>query len=258
MDRQNRFRLARSPATVDMQALIPAVRAGYSGFSVEPESEMGIWVGGTAAIAAPGEWRARRSGYQRSVNAFHADGSLGGETVTTTSDDGLTKTIGCDYSGDWVFNHLQTDATVVNADGSLETMASLYHAGGPVRDRLRLPRQNRSDAGSAAQHEARHPPKRGSQRYDRRVVIFLTTDGFATPTPPPREERVEAPVEFAVGKVIKNILSSYPLGALQHGKTVGKPHAMAHDGSASTCLDLHPSCFSQDDSIVAGLGSAAR
>jgi hypothetical protein len=44
MNRQNHFRLARLPTTVDMQAVAPAVRAHYSSLSAEQESEMPIWV----------------------------------------------------------------------------------------------------------------------------------------------------------------------------------------------------------------------
>src|SRR5229473_5617460 len=42
MDHQNRFRLARSLTTIDVEAVAPASKARYSGLLVEQESEMRV------------------------------------------------------------------------------------------------------------------------------------------------------------------------------------------------------------------------
>ena len=46
------------------------------------------------------------------------DGSLASETISTTSADGLTKTIAFDDAGNGIIDRRQTDDTVVGADGS--------------------------------------------------------------------------------------------------------------------------------------------
>jgi hypothetical protein len=51
------------------------------------------------------------------------------------SADGLTKSVQLDSTGDGTFDHTQTDAIVVNADGSrAETIADL-NSDGSIRDR---------------------------------------------------------------------------------------------------------------------------
>jgi hypothetical protein len=49
--------------------------------------------------------------------ALNADGSLANETISTTSADGLTRTISYDDAGNGIIDHVQSDVTVDNADG---------------------------------------------------------------------------------------------------------------------------------------------
>jgi hemolysin D len=64
------------------------------------------------------------------IKQLSADGSLAGESISTVSADGLTKTLHRDTTGNGIFDSVQTDATVVNADGSnTETLSDLNGAG---------------------------------------------------------------------------------------------------------------------------------
>ncbi len=64
------------------------------------------------------------------VKALTAGGSLANETVETTTANGLNRTLRFDDNGDGVFDHVQTDNTVVNADGSrTETVSDFTGAG---------------------------------------------------------------------------------------------------------------------------------
>ena len=61
---------------------------------------------------------------------IHSDGSLATETISTTSADGLTKTIAFDDTGNGIIDRRQTDDTVVAADGSkTETVSDLNGSG---------------------------------------------------------------------------------------------------------------------------------
>ena len=62
--------------------------------------------------------------------ALNADGSLANETISTTSADGLSRTISYDDAGNGIIDHVQTDVTVDNADGSTtETLSNRNGAG---------------------------------------------------------------------------------------------------------------------------------
>src|SRR5262249_47019998 len=50
--------------------------------------------------------------------AFNTDGNLANETISTTSADGCTVPIRKDTNGDGVIDRIQTDVTILNADGS--------------------------------------------------------------------------------------------------------------------------------------------
>ena len=67
------------------------------------------------------------------LSSFNGDGSLGNETITTTSADGLTKTFETDTTGSLVngapvFDHMAIDATVHNGDGSTTETVTDYGA----------------------------------------------------------------------------------------------------------------------------------
>ena len=62
--------------------------------------------------------------------ALNADGSLANETISTTSADGLSRTISYDDAGNGIIDHVQSDVTVDNADGSTtETLSNRNGAG---------------------------------------------------------------------------------------------------------------------------------
>src|SRR5215472_7320704 len=64
------------------------------------------------------------------VRQLNADGSLAGESISTVSADGLSKTLRQDTTGNGIFDSVQTDVTVVNADSSrTETLSNLNGAG---------------------------------------------------------------------------------------------------------------------------------
>jgi hypothetical protein len=66
--------------------------------------------------------------------AFNADGSLANETISTISADGLSKTIDFDDSGNGIIDHVQTDNTVLNADGSTTETLSDFNGAGVLED----------------------------------------------------------------------------------------------------------------------------
>src|SRR5262249_54855751 len=62
--------------------------------------------------------------------ALNPDGSLAGDSTTTTSADGRSKTTSFDQNGDGIVDQVQTDATVVNPNGSrTETLTDATGAG---------------------------------------------------------------------------------------------------------------------------------
>ena len=65
---------------------------------------------------------------------LHSDGSLANETISTTSADGLTKTIAFDDAGNGIIDRRQTDDTVVGADGSKTETASDLNGSGVLED----------------------------------------------------------------------------------------------------------------------------
>ena len=65
---------------------------------------------------------------------LHSDGSLATETISTTSADGLTKTIAFDDAGNGIIDHRQTDDTVVGADGSKTETVSDVNGSGVLED----------------------------------------------------------------------------------------------------------------------------
>jgi len=69
------------------------------------------------------------------VKAFNGDGSLANETISTTSADGLSRTVRFDHNGRGVFDQTQTDATVINADGSRTETLSNFDVAGVLTDR---------------------------------------------------------------------------------------------------------------------------
>ncbi|QRG08713.1 hypothetical protein EZH22_10750 [Xanthobacter dioxanivorans] len=69
------------------------------------------------------------------VKAYDADGSLAKETVSTTSANGLTRTLKQDLDGDGIIDTTQTQAIVVNADGSRTTTVSDTNVVGALVDR---------------------------------------------------------------------------------------------------------------------------
>jgi hypothetical protein len=62
------------------------------------------------------------------VKAFNPDGSLANETFTTTSADGLTRTLQFDHAGNGIIDQTQTGVTVVNPDGSRTETLSNFDA----------------------------------------------------------------------------------------------------------------------------------
>ncbi|MCK1494931.1 hypothetical protein IVB14_32120 [Bradyrhizobium sp. 180] len=64
---------------------------------------------------------------------YNPDGTLRDQTVTTTSADGLAKTTQVDSTGDGLNDRVQSDAIVVNADGSRTETVSDDNADGSLR-----------------------------------------------------------------------------------------------------------------------------
>ena len=64
----------------------------------------------------------------------HPDGSLATETISTTSADGLTKTLAFDDAGNGIIDRRQTDDTVVGADGSKTETVSDTNGSGVLED----------------------------------------------------------------------------------------------------------------------------
>jgi Ca2+-binding RTX toxin-like protein len=69
------------------------------------------------------------------VKAINPDGSLAGETVTTTSANGLSRVVKFDHSGNGIFDQTQTIVSVVNGDGSRTKTISNFDVSGALRDR---------------------------------------------------------------------------------------------------------------------------
>lgn len=69
------------------------------------------------------------------VKAINPDGSLAGETVTTTSADGLSRVVKFDHSGSGIFDQTQTIVSAVNADGSRTKTISNFDVTATLRDR---------------------------------------------------------------------------------------------------------------------------
>jgi hypothetical protein len=69
------------------------------------------------------------------VKALNADGSLAGESVSTTSTDGLLRTLRVDSTGSGVFDRTQSDVTTIHADGSRTETLSDFDATGALTDR---------------------------------------------------------------------------------------------------------------------------
>ena len=69
------------------------------------------------------------------VRAINPDGSLASETVSTTSADGLSRTVQFDHGGDGIFDQTQTIVNSVNADGSRSKTTSNFDVTGALRDR---------------------------------------------------------------------------------------------------------------------------
>jgi hypothetical protein len=69
------------------------------------------------------------------VKAFNPDGSLASQTVSTTSADGLSRTVRFDHGGDGIFDQTQTIVNAVNADGSRSKTLSNFDVTGALRDR---------------------------------------------------------------------------------------------------------------------------
>src|SRR5262249_41528893 len=67
--------------------------------------------------------------------ALNGDGSLANETIETTSADGLSVTVSFDDDGDGVVDRVQTDVTIVNADGSRTETLSDRNGAGRLTDR---------------------------------------------------------------------------------------------------------------------------
>ena len=67
---------------------------------------------------------------------IHSDGSLANETISTTSADGLTKTIAFDDAGNGIIDRRQTDTTVVGADGSKTETVATTSANGTALSRV--------------------------------------------------------------------------------------------------------------------------
>lgn len=61
---------------------------------------------------------------------FNANGSIDGKTLTTASANGLSKTKKSDVTGDGVYDLIETDVTVLNADGSKTKTVSTSSANG--------------------------------------------------------------------------------------------------------------------------------
>ena len=81
----------------------------------------------------------------------HPDGSLATETISTTSADGLTKTLAFDDAGNGIIDRRQTDDTVVGADGSkTETVSDTNGSGVLEEAPLRQPRPTSAVSRSTA------------------------------------------------------------------------------------------------------------
>ncbi|MDU6239613.1 MAG: hypothetical protein E6614_11710, partial [Bradyrhizobium sp.] len=66
---------------------------------------------------------------------LNADGSRAGESISTISADGRGHTLRRDTTGSGIFDSVQSDVTVVNADGSRTETLSDFNAAGVLRDR---------------------------------------------------------------------------------------------------------------------------
>jgi hypothetical protein len=68
--------------------------------------------------------------------ALNPDGSLASETVSVTSANGLSRTLSRDVDGDGVIDLVQTETTVVNANGSKVTTLIDKPGGGVNLDKI--------------------------------------------------------------------------------------------------------------------------
>jgi hypothetical protein len=69
------------------------------------------------------------------VKAYNVDGSLANETIGITSADGNTFTLKRDTDGNGTFDQIQTDAVVVNGDGSRTETLSDFNVVGALTDK---------------------------------------------------------------------------------------------------------------------------
>jgi hypothetical protein len=67
---------------------------------------------------------------------LNSDGGVGSERILTTSADGKSKTLSTDVNGDGVIDLVQTDVTVVNADGSTTETVTDKTAAGVTLDKM--------------------------------------------------------------------------------------------------------------------------
>jgi Ca2+-binding RTX toxin-like protein len=68
------------------------------------------------------------------VSNYHANGALRSKFITTTSDDGLSRTVQSDLGGDGTYERVQTDVTALNADGSRTTTTTIKDAQGKTAE----------------------------------------------------------------------------------------------------------------------------
>src|SRR5262249_44575181 len=68
------------------------------------------------------------------VTTRSANGTVVGQTVTTTSADGLERTVQRDLDGDGSFDRLQTDVTVLNVDGGTTRTVTERNSDGSLHD----------------------------------------------------------------------------------------------------------------------------
>ena len=69
------------------------------------------------------------------IKAFNPDGSLANETLSTTSADGLSRTIRFDHNGNGIFDQTQTIVNAVNGDGSRSNTVANFDVSGALANR---------------------------------------------------------------------------------------------------------------------------
>ncbi|MDU6669636.1 MAG: hypothetical protein E6501_13625, partial [Bradyrhizobium sp.] len=109
---------------------------------------------------------------------LNADGSRAGESISTISADGRGHTLRRDTTGSGIFDSVQSDVTVVNADGSRTETLSDFNAAGVLRDRT----VTTTSADGHSQTIARDLDGNGTTDLAQVAAIVVAADGSSVTT----------------------------------------------------------------------------